>query len=95
MAEVSLRYGETYIASDREFSMPDNHGKAVKVLPGPGPWVRVLIVQRPDGNYAIRPERWLEEVYEGRVIFSGWIPADDRFGIFASADLAEKEASIY
>jgi hypothetical protein len=55
--------------------VPDNHGEAIKILTSDDPARRVAIVRRPDGYYAIRPERWEEEVnwHEGSFT-GGWLP---------------------
>jgi hypothetical protein len=72
--------------------MPDNRGEVVKVLPGRDASTRVAIVRRTDGYYEIRPERWYENVFEGEVIWAGWVPVFYRSGVFASVALAETEA---
>ena len=73
--------------------MPDNRGEIVKILPAADPKKRIAIVERPDGHYAIRPERlttarWFPEL----VVSSKWVPMDLRSGIFATRELAENEA---
>ena len=75
--------------------MPDNHGEAIKILTSDDPARRVAIVRRPDGYYAIRPERWEEEVnwHEGSFT-GGWLPIGWESGIFESAGLAEKQAFV-
>jgi hypothetical protein len=70
--------------------MPDNHGNLVKVLPSNDPSIRLAIVQRPDGYFSIRPEKF--KSFPDTTIFSRWLPAESVSGIFASIDLAEKEA---
>ena len=72
--------------------MPDNRGDIVKVLPGTDPNKRrVAIVKRPDGYFAIRPEKWrVPDATFG--IASSWVTINPRSGIFASVELAEKEA---
>ena len=72
--------------------MPDNRGNIVKVLQGQDATRRVAIVRRPDGYYALRPERWYQTIWEGKIVTEGWAPTDARSGIFETADLAEKEA---
>ena len=72
--------------------MPDNRGEVVKALPGRDTSTRVAIVRRSDGHYAIRPERWRESVYREEVIWAGWVPTNYGSGIFASVDLAQKQA---
>ena len=76
--------------------MPDNRGEIVKIIPATNdPMRRVAIVQRQDGHYAIRPERlstarWFPEL----VITSKWVAMELKSGIFASIELAEKEAFV-
>jgi hypothetical protein len=72
--------------------MPNNRGETVKELLGPGPLKRVLIIKRADGCYAIRPERWYQSVFEGTVAAEGWKPLDMQSGLFASSQLAERDA---
>jgi hypothetical protein len=65
--------------------MPDNHGEPIKILSGDDASRRVAIVQRPDGYYAIRPERWDEEAdYCEDVLTGGWLPTEWESGIFES-----------
>ena len=73
--------------------MPDNIGEVVSVLPSADPKRRVAIVRRSDGLFAVRPERfhtarWFPEL----VVSSRWIPINRTSGIYASAEIAEKEA---
>jgi len=63
--------------------MSDSYGKIVKVVGG-NEAKRVVIVKRPDGRYAIRPETWFEDCW-----LAGVAP---ELGIFADTDLATKEA---
>lgn len=72
--------------------MPDNRGDAVKILVGKDETVRVLIVKRDDGFYAVRPEKFKENIYEGKVIARNWVCLNNRSGIFATAEIAETEA---
>jgi hypothetical protein len=74
--------------------MPDNLGDAVKVLHGRDPSMRVLIVKRSDARYAIRPERWYRNELDGAVIAQGWKPIEMQSGLFATPDLAEREAMV-
>ena len=72
--------------------MPDNRGEAVKVLPGPNDRARVVIVKRADGYYAIRPEQWQLNVWNGTSVGKQWVPLLQPSGIFESAALAEHVA---
>src|SRR5580704_7192389 len=72
--------------------MPDTDGEAAKALPGREDTVRVVIVKRPDGNYSIRPERWLKRVFHEGVIAARWVPLNQVSGIFKTIELAEREA---
>lgn len=70
--------------------MPNNLQKPVKVPPSDNASKRVVIVQRPDGLYAICPEIWLTDC-------DCWIPFQSEpnsrlLGIFGSIDLAVAEA---
>lgn len=73
--------------------MPDNHGEAIEILMSDDPAKRVVIARRPDGYYAIRPERWEEEAnwHEGSFT-GGWLPIGWESGVFESIDLAKKQA---
>jgi hypothetical protein len=74
--------------------MPDNHGEPIKILSGDDSSRRVAIVRRPDGYYAIRPERWDEEAeYCDDVLTGGWLPIEWESGVFESVALAERQAS--
>lgn len=73
--------------------MPDNAGEAVKLLAAKGEARRVAIVRRPDGLFAIRPEKLTTARFHPELIISEkWIPLDRASGLFASPDLAEREA---
>jgi hypothetical protein len=75
--------------------MPDNRGDIVKVLPSTDPNTRVVIVKRPDGYFAIRPEQWRARVHDANLgIAARWMPLNRVSGIFASVELAEKEALV-
>ena len=73
--------------------MPDNIGDTVKVLLGGDPTMRVVIVKRIDGHYAIRPERWYRNELDGVLVVEGWKPIERQSGLFATPDLAEREAA--
>jgi hypothetical protein len=62
--------------------MPDNRGEVIKLLQGSKSTLR-----RPDGYYAIRPERWYRNVYDGEVIFEGWVAMDLGSGVYGSRRL--------
>jgi hypothetical protein len=67
--------------------MFSNRGTVVKMLQAKDTKRRVLIIQRSDGHYAIRPERWCECDYPH------WFPTfEGNSSIFASIEIAEKEA---
>ena len=72
--------------------MANNYGETVKELRGRDPLRRVLIVRRADGCYTIRPERWYQNVYEGSLVAEGWKPLDTHSGLYASSELAERDA---
>jgi hypothetical protein len=73
--------------------VPDNHGEAIKILISDDPLKRVAIVRRSDGYYAIRPERWEEEVnWRDGSFMGGWLPIERESGVFESVSLAEKQA---
>ena len=75
--------------------MPDNRGDVVKVLPGIDPNTRVAIVKRSDGYFALRPERWLLRVHDANLGFvPRWAPMSVVSVIYASVELAEKEAIV-
>ncbi len=74
--------------------MPDRLGKVVKTLQPKDPTVRVLIIERPDRRYAIRPERlWPPvELADRPSIPAYWHPTSDHSGIYATIEIAELEA---
>ncbi|WP_194460251.1 hypothetical protein [Bradyrhizobium sp. CCBAU 53421] len=74
--------------------MPDNLGETIRVLTGSDPSMRVLIIKRADGYYAIRPERWYRNEWNGSIVAEGWIPTERQSGLFATPDLAAHEAAV-
>jgi hypothetical protein len=72
--------------------MPDNHGETVHILQGADSAKRVAIVKRTDACYALRPERWYCNEWEGSIVAEGWIPIERQSGLFATPELAEREA---
>jgi hypothetical protein len=64
----------------------------VKVLESADGLHRVLIIKRDDGAYSLHVERRYRNVYEGHVIAEGWQAMGSRGTLFASADIAEREA---
>jgi len=72
--------------------MPDNIGETIKVLQGSDTSIRALIIKRADGWYAIRPERWYPNEWAGALVAEGWKPTERQSGLFATPDLAEREA---
>jgi hypothetical protein len=66
--------------------------ETVKILETTNPERRVLIVRRGDGHYGLVAERWYRNVWEGRLIKEGWIPTGRPSSIFATAEIAEREA---
>ena len=70
--------------------MPDNRGAIVKILRSTDPDRRVVIVRRSDGLFAIRPENW--RTFVVKTAPPRWVPATWASGIFATIELAEKEA---
>ncbi|OCP38810.1 hypothetical protein [Ensifer sp. LC163] len=75
-------------------SQPATADKTVKLLQGGDSLRRVWIVQRDDGVYVIKPEEWYQNVIEGELVAEGWKPIYGDFGLFGSADLAEREALV-
>lgn len=70
-------------------------GEAVKTLLGKTPDTRVLIVRRPDGSYALRPERWRERVLvPGKGVAPRWAPLLYHSSLFGSVEIAEREAYL-
>jgi len=53
---------------------------------------RVLVLRRPDGNFNLRAEKWYRDLYEGKLIAEGWAPIPARTSIFATLEIAEREA---
>jgi hypothetical protein len=74
--------------------MPDNQGAPAKIIPGRENSIRITIVKRPDGHYAVRPERWHKSVFDGGTIAKGWVPLSRQSGIFETIELAEKQARV-
>lgn len=73
---------------------PDNAEETVKVLEANDGLMRVRIVQRSDAVFVVRAEEWYQNVFEGKIIAEGWKPIYEAFGLFGTADLAEREALI-
>jgi hypothetical protein len=74
--------------------MPDNRGDCAKVLHGREKTIRVVIVRRPDGHYAIRPEQWRENLFYEGATTARWVPIRQVSGVFETIELAEKEARL-
>ena len=49
---------------------------------------RVLIVARRDGAFELVVQKWLRNVYQGRLIFEGWVSLPAHASIFESAEIA-------
>ena len=74
--------------------MPDNQGIPAKIIQGRENSIRIAIVKRPDGYYAVRPERWHKRVFNQGTIAADWVPINRQSGIFETIELAEKQARI-
>ncbi|MDG3441659.1 hypothetical protein [Nitrospirillum amazonense] len=66
--------------------------EAVKILSGSNPARRVLVVRRPDGFYALRPQYHYRNVWEGTLVAEGWAPLPEPSSLYETALLAEREA---
>jgi hypothetical protein len=50
------------------------------------------VIQRSDGNLGLIEQYWYRSVYDGKPIAEGWQPLSCPSSIFATADIAEREA---
>jgi hypothetical protein len=66
--------------------------ETVKTLTEPSGKQRVRIILRDDGMFVLKPERWSEEYWEGKLIWKGWAPIGRSPSFFASLEIAEREA---
>ena len=56
---------------------------------------RVLIVQRSDGRFGLAEEKRYRNIYEGKLVAEGWMRLSTPSAIFASAEIAEREAKTH
>ncbi|WP_246715928.1 hypothetical protein [Rhizobium leguminosarum] len=75
-------------------SDPDNAEETVKVLEANDGLRRVRIVRRSDAVFVVRAEEWYQNIFEGEIIAEGWKPIYEKFGLFGTVDLAEREALV-
>jgi hypothetical protein len=78
--------------------MPDKSRAVVKTFQSKDQAERVLIIRRPDGLYSIGLERWRPAFEQAPAppIPAYWAPAYERSGVYASIEIAEREAcSLY
>jgi hypothetical protein len=66
--------------------------RTVETLEGEGGRKRVRIVERDDGAFVLVPEYWSEEHWEGKLIWSGWLPLSHNASFYQTAEIAEREA---
>lgn len=68
---------------------PDN---VAKVVEDEGGKERVLILRHESGAFALLPQYWYSNVYEGKLVAEGWASAARPASLFADVDLAEQQA---
>jgi hypothetical protein len=66
--------------------------EVAKILESRDQGRRVLIVARRDGAFGLVVQKWLRNVYQGRLIFEGWVALPAHTSIFESVEIAEREA---
>jgi hypothetical protein len=86
--------GKAWAVQEEGSLMPDNQGIPAKIIRGRENSIRIAIVKRPDGYYAVRPERWHKRVFNQGTIAADWVPINRQSGIFETIELAEKQARI-
>jgi hypothetical protein len=53
---------------------------------------RVAIFRRDDGYFGLREEYWYENIYDGKLVSSGWAASAAEKSIFLTKDEAHSEA---
>jgi hypothetical protein len=66
--------------------------EAAKILESRDQRRRVLIVARRDGTFGLVVQKWPRNVYQGRLVFEGWVSLPAHTSIFESVEIAEREA---
>jgi hypothetical protein len=49
-------------------------------------------VERADGAFVLIPEYWSDEYWEGKLVWSGWLPLSHNASFYQTAEIAEHEA---
>jgi len=75
--------------------MPAPSDTVTKILGSADGERRVLIVQRSDGRFGLAEEKRYRNIYEGKLVAEGWMRLSTPSAIFASAEIAEREAMIH
>ncbi len=70
----------------------DPNTAVAKILNSPDGRRRVLIVQRSDGRFGLAEEKRYRNVYEGNLVAEGWMRLSAPTAIFATVEIAEREA---